>query len=190
MRPCAFEKGSELILLHLLPLATSLGPAAVGVAKRRPWSAAAGLLMFDIGYTAILMHEDDGANSPWHLGWLGGMAILSLSLIRLPAAGSWWACRFGSTTRGPAVWAASPVTGFVLTFALAAVFPALERLASPLVLLTLLAVALLGPLLGAITGWITRSRRWQSYSVMGGAIGLVLASVAVAYRTGGFVFGF
>lgn len=162
-----------MIALHVLPLVASLGPIAVGFAERRPRLAVVGLVVFDIGYLGILIQPNNGANSPWHLGWLAGMAILSLGLIPRPTVGSWWEGRFGQESMTPAIWAAVPVTAFVLAFVL--------QLLHPLILLPLVAAAVLGPIVGAVGGWVTKSPRWREHAVMSGAISLVFVSVVVAY---------
>jgi hypothetical protein len=112
------------------------------------------------------------------------MLILSLSLVQEPLAGSWWQHRFGSGTKSAALWAALPVIMIVLAFTV------LPWLLHPLLLLFLMAVAVLGPVVGAIAGWVKENRAWQSYAVMGAGIGVVLVTVAVAYGAGAFVFGF
>ncbi|HEY5684087.1 MAG TPA: hypothetical protein VIY70_01825 [Acidimicrobiia bacterium] len=173
-----------MIVLHGLPLLASLGAVAVGVVKRRPWYAAVGAVVFDVGYVAVLIDENNGANTPWHLVWLVGMAMVSLGLAVQPAPGSWWADRYGSVNKSLGLWAASPVVGLVLVFVL------VPWLFLPLLFLLLAAAAVVGPMVGAVMGWGNASPMWRSYAVMSGASGVVLASVVAAYVAGAFVFGF
>jgi len=185
--------------LHPLPLVASLLPAVVALLKRRIWPALIGFVIFATGYVALLLHEERGANSPRHYLWLAGLLILTLGMIPRAAPGSWWDLRYRSTSRKPEIAAATPTAALILTFVLPFLFPPYYEQGGPpesvqvavlSMVLGWFALALIGPLIGIVASWVTRSPKWRSFSIMAGAIGITLASVVVAYTAGAFVFGF
>lgn len=89
--------------LFPIPILALAAPTTVAVLRRRVGLMTVGLALFSTGYVAILLADDRGANSPWHLLWLTGLAVLGLGIIPRAAFGSWWERRYGS--HGPCqVW--------------------------------------------------------------------------------------
>lgn len=63
------------------PLIAALAVFVVCLSRRRPVVGLIGLLGFGAGYLGVVLDDDRGANSVWHLVWLIGLAILAVTLV-------------------------------------------------------------------------------------------------------------
>lgn len=182
--------------LHPLPIVTAVAPFVVALLRRRPWLALLGLASFEAGYLAVLLDQERGANSQWHLLWLIGLVILGLGLVPAAAPDSWWDRRYGSRSASAGVAAATPTIVLVLTFVVPFLLSPPEGPPEGIVRLQVVAMVILfwvvvvAPVIGWIMGLTTKSPWWRSFAVMSGALGLGVVGVVLAYWAGAFVFGF
>lgn len=142
-----------------MPILASAAPVSVALLRRRVWPATLGSGFFLTGYLAILLADENGANSAWHLMWLTGLAVLGLGVIPRAAPGSWWERRYGRPSLRLNVAASAPTVGLVAAFVTPYLYPYQEaggRLGPPEALLVVqsyvLAVLVVGALVAPVVG--------------------------------------
>lgn len=175
-----------------VPLIAAVVVYGVCLSRRRPVVGLIGLLGFGAGYLAVVLDDERGANSAWHLVWLLGLAVLAVALIPRARAGSWWDRTFGRTDWAVAA-AAAPVV-FVLALTLPFVGtgpsgpPDPVQVAIGYILLASTVVAVLLPVIAGLAALVSRNRRWQSFALLTGTLGFVMLSLGAAYAAGAFGF--